>query len=360
MKIKLPTGMRLLDRISFVDKLMLTKHLAVMIKSGIPLAEAISTSEEQTKNTALKKVLQGVLKEVNNGQSLSKSLAGYPQVFDALSVNLVGIGEKSGKLEENLEYLAVQQAKAYEFKKKVQGAMLYPLLVLSVTVVIGGSLSLFVLPKLTDLFKSLDVPLPLSTKILLWFSALMRDDGFFIAGAVLILGVALSVLLRHPAVKPSWHKFLLSLPIFGLLLQNIELASICRNIGLMLKSGLTLPASLEAQYQAEGNFVYKKYLAQIQQSVDKGKSVEETLTKGGFPKIPHFMAKMVGVGEKTGKLEETLSYLGDFFEEEVDDTMKNLANILEPLLLIIIGLVVAFVALSIISPIYELTGGIKK
>ena len=140
----------------------------------------------------------------------------------------------------------------------------------------------------------------------------------------------------------------------------MELSTICRNLGIMLKSGLPITTTLEAESKALTNLVYREYLQNLLKSVDKGKTMEETLSAQKFSLIPHYMIKMIGVGEKTGKLEDTFIYLGDFFEEEVDNTTKNLANILEPVLLIIIGLVVAFVALAIISPIYELTGSIRR
>lgn len=339
---------------------MFTKHFEVMVKSGIPLADAVATLKDQTKNNAFKKVLEGVLADVNNGQTLNKAFSLYPKVFDSLYLSLIEIGEKSGKLEENLAYLSEHMTKSYEFKKKVQGAMIYPALVLISTFVIGLVLSFFVLPKLVDLFSSLDVTLPLSTKILLFAANSMKNYGLFIGIGIAIVAAFLTYLLRLSNIRPKWHAFLLSIPVFGTLMQNIELSSICRNLGVMLKSGLPITTTLEAEHKATDNLVYKEYLAQVLKSVDKGKSIEDTLSVKDYKFIPQFMVKMIGVGEKTGKLEDTFVYLGDFFEEEVDNTTKNLANIIEPILLIIIGMVVAFVALAIISPIYQLTGSVRR
>ncbi|KKR81117.1 MAG: Type II secretion system protein [Candidatus Daviesbacteria bacterium GW2011_GWA1_41_61] len=345
---------------TFLDKLMFTRHLGVMLRSGIPLAEAISTLEEQTKGKSFQEVLHQILQQINNGQTLAKALSLYPHVFDSLYINLIEIGEKSGKLEENLDYLALHLSKNYEFRKKIQGAMLYPAIVLLSTLIIGLGLSFFVLPKLVDLFASLDVTLPLSTRILLFAAGTMKNYGVFIGLALTALFLLTSFLLQLPKIKPLWHVFLLKIPLFGGLLQNVELSTICRNLGIMLKSGLPITTTLEAESKALTNLVYREYLQNLLKSVDKGKTMEETLSAQKFSLIPHYMIKMIGVGEKTGKLEDTFIYLGDFFEEEVDNTTKNLANILEPVLLIIIGLVVAFVALAIISPIYELTGSIRR
>ena len=350
----------LLNRITLLDELTFTKHLAIMIKSGIPLSEAIKSLADQTKNPNFKQVLTEVLAEVENGQSLEKALSKHPNVFNSLYLSLVRTGEKSGKLEENLDYLSGQLRKSYDFRKKVQAATLYPKIVLAATVIMGGAISLFVLPKLIELFESLDVELPITTKILLFVASLMKDWGYLIIGGLLLLYFVFLWLIRTRTIKPSWHKFLVNMPLFGRLVQNIELTSICRNLGIMLKSGLTLPVALETQREATDNLVFKEMIVDLSASVEKGKKLSEELNSKKYQMIPPIVSKMIAVGESTGKLDETLLYLGDFFEEEVDDTTKNLSNTLEPILLLVIGVVVAFVAMAIISPIYSLTGSIRK
>ena len=360
MRINLSAVNNLLYRITLSDKMLFTKHLSIMLKSGIPLSEAISSVRDQTGNLSFKETLTDIVAEIENGQSLEKALRRHPKVFDKLYISLVEVGEKSGNLEENLDYLATQIRKSYEFNKKVQGAMLYPKLVLASSLIMGGSISLFVLPKLFDLFKALDVELPLTTKMLLFVANVMKDYGVFIVGGVAIFAVALTLLLKTPKVKPRWHEILLALPVIGHLNQNVALTTICRNLGIMLKSGLTITAALETQQDATENLVFKKYLENLLKSIEKGKKLSEEMESAKFKYMPSIVTKMIGVGEETGKLDEVLIYLGDFFEEEVDDATKNLSNTLEPILLLAIGAVVAFMALAIISPIYQLTGGIKR
>lgn len=347
-------------QVSFLEKLLFTKHLSMMLKSGIPLAEAITILKEQSRQSKFKKILEEILKDINNGQSLEKALANHRDLFDSLYLSLIGIGEKSGNLEKNLEHLTTQLEKKYEFNKKIQAALLYPELVLGATAVIGGLLSVFVLPKLVDLFNSLDVELPLTTKMVLFLATSMKNYGLIILGALAALGFLIFLLLNHPKILPKWQSFLLSLPFFGPLLQNIELASLCRNLGLMLGSGLTITKALATQEEATDNLIYKQYLSSLLKNVEKGQKLSEEITSNKFLYIPPIVGKMISVGENTGKLDEVLIYLGDFFEEEVDHTTKNLSNILEPILLLIIGVVVAFFALAIISPIYQLTGGIHR
>jgi type II secretory pathway component PulF len=216
------------------------------------------------------------------------------------------------------------------------------------------------LPKLVDLFKSLDVNLPLSTKFLLFIAEVMKNYGPIIFAALIILSVLLKIFISLPKVKPHWHKLILSLPVIGVFLQNVEMANFSRNFGIMLKSGLPISTALESQHKSTTNLIFKGYIGKIIKGVDKGQSMEEVLQQARFKFFPAIAVKMIGVGEKTGKLDESLIYLGDFFEDEVDNTAKNFSTILEPVILIGVGLLVAFVALAIISPIYELTGSIRK
>lgn len=357
---KLPALTSILFRITPLDILFFTKHMSVMLKSGIPLAESIATLKDQTKNITLKRILAQIQSDIENGQTLESSLAKHPQAFSSLYISLIGIGEKSGNLEDNLEYLSEQLKKSYDFNKKIAGAMLYPKLILAATVIMGMFISLFVLPKLVDLFNSLDVTLPLSTKILLYVANIMKNHGVIIVTALIGVSLLVSQLLQTSFIKPKWQRFILSLPIIGSLNQNIQLASLCRNLGIMLKSGLTITDALKTQFSATDNLVYKDHLENLLKSIEKGKKLSIEISSKKYLFFPAIVPKMIGVGEDTGKLEDVFIYLGEFFEEDVDDATKNLSNILEPILLLIIGILVAFVSLAIISPIYQLTGNIRR
>lgn len=348
------------NKVRFLDVLFLTKHLTVMLRSGIPIGEAITIIKEQNKNPALNTLLSAILTDINNGQSLEEALAKHPKVFDQFYLNLIHIGEESGNLEKNLEYLSIQLRKNYDFRKKVQGALLYPEIILTTAIIAGGTISLFVLPKLVDLFSSLDVTLPLSTKILLFIADTMKRYGYFIIGGVLLFLILFRFLISLPKIKFFWHKFLLSLPVVGTFFQNIEVATLCRNMSIMLKSGLPITTALLSQYRATTNLVFKSYLKRLAEEMEKGKPISEKLASKEFPYIPALVAKMVSVGEKTGKLDESFAYLGDFYSDEVDEYSKTLPTVIEPVVLIFLGGVVAFVALAIISPIYQLTSGIHK
>lgn len=347
-------------KLTNVEKLLFTKHVSVMLRSGISLIDTLETLLEQSESVAFKKTVNGILGVIKNGQKLSEALAKTPKSFDKFYINLVRIGEESGTLSKNLEYLSKKMDKDFILKKKIQGVILYPSIVVGASVLMMIGLSIFILPKLSDLFSSLDVNLPLSTKILMWISSVMKQYNIFIVLGLVLLIILFRLFISISFIKPRWQKFLLSLPLIGPFIQNAELASFTRNLGIMLQGGLTINAALDISADTTTNLIFKKYFVSLKEAVTKGKSITSELNTGKYPKIPKIAVKMIGVGEKSGNLSEMLLYLGDFFEEEIDNTSKNFSTILEPVLLLAVGLMVAFLALAIISPIYQLTGSINR
>lgn len=356
---KLSGDIQIYSRISFLDKLLFTKHIATMVKSGIPVPEALAMLIDQQKSAAFARILKIVLKEVENGQSLARAMEKHHKVFDQFYISLIEVGEESGALEENLEFLSKQLAKDYNLRKKIQGAMFYPALVFGLTFVMGGFISLFILPKLIDFFSAFDIELPLPTRILLFFANLMKNYGLVTVIGFIVTLVILSRILALPKIKPKWHALLLKAPLFGKMMSYGQLARFCRNLSTLLKSGVTVTKSLETTARTLSNLKFRNNLEQVAQEITRGKNIGDILEQKGYSEYPSLVTKMIKVGEKTGKLEDTLAYLGDFYEEEIDDISKNLTTILEPIMLIIIGIVVGFIAIAIISPIYELTGSIR-
>lgn len=356
---KLPVQIAIFSKIRYQDRLLFTKHLDVMLKAGIPIAEALETLVEQTKSSNFKKVLAGVLGDVRNGQSLAKSMKKHPEAFDEFYTSLIGVGEESGTMEENLSFLAKQLAKDYRLRKKIQGAMLYPGLVFSTTIILGGFIAFFILPKLVDFFAAFEVELPLTTKILLFAANISKSYGVFILIGLVIILFVFNLLIKIPKIKNIWHKAILRFPVIGNLIAYAQVARFSRNFGTLIKSGVPVSKSLEITADTLSNLKFKGDLMEVSKSLTKGKNIGETLSKKKYSEYPAIVSKMVSVGEQAGKLDETLLYLGDFYEDEIDDISKNLSTVIEPILLITIGLVVGFVALAIISPIYELTGSIR-
>jgi type IV pilus assembly protein PilC len=350
----------ILKRVSSQEKLLFTKHMDTMIKAGIPIVEALETLEDQTQSPYFKEVIGGIVSDVKNGKSLAKSLSKYPKVFDEFYVSLIKVGEASGTLDENLTFLVTQMGKDIRLRKQIRNAMFYPALVLTATVIMGGFISFFVLPKLVDFFASFDIELPLTTRILLFVALTMRDYGIFIITGVVVFLVLARLITRMPAVRPTWHSFLLKIPLIGKLIAYGQLARFSRNLGTLIQSGVPINEGLEITSDTLSNLRFKNDLLQINSLLEKGKNIGDTMKKGKFSEYPPLVSRMIAIGEKTGKLDETLLYLSNFYDDEIDDISKNLSTIIEPVLLIIIGVLVGFVALSIISPIYELTGSIRR
>ena len=355
-----PAIYKLFPRVSYVDRLLFTKHMAIMIKSGISLLDAIDTLREQTKTKAFQRILSQIFTDIKNGQALAISLKKFPDVFDQFYISLIEIGETSGTLEQNLEFLSAQLTKDFQLRKKIQGALMYPGLVLSATVIMGGFIAFFILPKLVDFFSSFQVTLPLSTQILLWVAQAVKSYGIVMVIGLIVAFFAGIALVQIPTIRFLWHTIILKIPVFGELLEFQELARFSRNFGVLLKSGIPSTKGLDITANTLSNVLFQKDVRIIAEKLSGGNSIGGTMKKENFQEFPGIVVKMISVGEKTGKLEDVLLYLGDYYEDEIDNISKNLATLLEPFLLVTIGLVVGFVALSIISPIYELTGSIQK
>lgn len=340
------------------DKMFFTKHLATMIRAGVPLSEALGTVGEQA-TPALSKLMKTIMQNVENGMSLGKAMSKYPKTFDSLYISLINAGEQSGTLDENLKYLADQQGKDYALRRKVSSALLYPTLVIGATFIMGTLISWFVLPKLLDMFSSLEVELPLSTKILMWFANVMKNYGFFVIFGMVAIFVGLAALHRVRQVKLMVDTALLKTPFIGKIIIYGQLGIFCRNLGTLLASGLPVVSALETTIDSLDNLKFKKDLGIVKNYVSDGKTLFASMSSKKFSEFSKLSIRMIEVGEKSGKLEEMLLYLSDYYEEEIETVSKNLSNLLEPVLLLFIGTVVGFVAMAIISPIYSLMGGIN-
>jgi len=347
-----------LGQISYLDKFLFTKHLGMMIKTGLPLRESVFEIREQTGSRKFKKILDDVISHLDNGESLADSLSKHPAAFDELFVNLIKAGEASGTLEENLKYLILQLEKNHDLKKKIKAALLYPILILSSTFVLVGVLAIYILPKLIPLFESFEIELPLPTRILLWALKVAQNYGLGIFILVLFFIFIFIFISRFRTVKKINHIIILRLPVMGKLNRNVNLAYFSRTLGTLIKSGIPIIEALNITANTLSNIIYQEQLKKSISRVQHGEEIASYLkTK---PKLfPPVFSRMISIGEKTGKLDDSLLYLAKFYEKEVDDTARNFSTILEPLLLIFIGLIIGFIAVSIIMPIYQITHGLS-
>jgi len=347
------------QKIKSVEVMLFTKHLATMIKAGIPIVDALSALKEQTKQIYFKQVISSIVANIENGNSLAESLQKYPKVFSNFYISLIEISEKSGTLEENLVFISQQLVKSARLHAKIKNALLYPTLVLVSATVMSIFITMFILPQLVGFFLVMDTNLPLSTKILLSIAIISKKYGLYILGMGVLCVLSFKALVHTTLIRPYWHSLLLKLPFLGSFFRVSQFASCTRNLGILLKSGIPITQSIEITAQTMTNVVYKNALQDIVVQISSGKNMAQAIQKNYSHIFSGLIIKMIAVGEKSGNLDESFLYLGDFYEEEIDSITKNLTTLLEPLLLLIIGLVVGFVALAIITPIYELSGSIR-
>ncbi|MBD3330434.1 hypothetical protein GF354_02785 [Candidatus Peregrinibacteria bacterium] len=343
--------------ISQVEVLLFTKHLAMNLKSGFTLSEGIEMLYAQAKGK-MKSVLENMLVTINSGESFSKALSAYPKYFSPIYINLIKTGEISGTLEENLEHLSKQMKKLYDLKKKVKAALMYPALIFIAIFALGLSVAVFVLPKIIPLFRALDIDLPFTTKALIFLAGVFEKNGIIILIASIITITFLIWLLKRDFIKPITHRVYLKIPFIKKIIIAVNLEKFFRTFGMLLERGIPVDKSLQITMDGTTNKVYKSIIAKMIPELQKGSSISKIMNSN--PELfPLITTRMVGMGEKTGNLSEILTYLSNFYESEVDETMKNLSTILEPALLIIIGVVVGGVALAILGPIYQITGNLR-
>jgi len=318
----------------------------------------LESISDQSTSKKMKAIIEQITINVNNGRTLASSLAMYPKIFNGIFIGMVRVGEASGTLERNLEYIANELEKDYDLTRKVKSAMLYPVIVLSATVILGTGLTIFILPKIVDMFNTFKLDLPLTTQIFLAIANFLVEYGIYILVVVVVGIIGLRIMSKRKKFKKYFHKLYLKIPIFKKIIMNLNLARLNRSLSILLKSGVTINDSLEIATMAVENVQYKDILKQAMVKVKKGNSLTTAISHEQY--IPSMVNKMIAVGEKTGKLEESLLYLADFYEEEVDNTTKNISTVIEPVLLIVIGLVLGFLAVAIISPIYQFTGSLQR
>lgn len=347
-----------IGRVNLTQKAIFAKNLSIMLKSGLVITEALSIAQSSTSGK-FKKVLSKILKSIESGNSLSNSFAQYPKIFPSIFVSATSTGETSGTLVENLENVSEQLEKERELVSKIKGAMLYPVVVLVATFVLGMVLAFVVLPKITPLFEGLKMDLPLTTRSLIWFSNFIQDHGLYLFIGIIVF-IALAIwLLQRKFLKPIIHWFFLKIPIVKKISISTNLARFSRTLAMLLKSGINIDNALDVIKNTTKNYYYRKAIDKVSKDIQKGTKLSDNLAS--FDNLfPVMLTRMIKVGEKSGKLEETLFYLADYYELQTDTSTKSLSTAIEPFLLIVVGLVVGFLALSIITPIYDITGEIKR
>lgn len=337
------------------------ENLSLLVSSGMNIADAIAGIKQDIKSKNFRAILSDVEDNVADGMPLWQALK-KSDAFDAHAISLVQIGEESGKLAQNLKVIALQENKNKIFKSKIRSALLYPAFVVTVTIIVGIGIAWFILPKLAHVFDQLRVTLPLITRLLVAFGIFMGQYGYFLIPAfIVVMFLIIYILFFNYKTKHVGQDLLFMVPGVRVLVQELELSRFGYLLGTLLEAGLPLVQALDAIAQASTFVSYKKFYGTIRDSLEEGNSFEKSfsLYKKSRDFVPTPLQQMIIAGENSGKLSEALLTIGANFEAKSEVTSKNLAVILEPILLVIVWVGVVFVALSVILPIYSLIGGVN-
>ncbi len=345
------------SRVPLKERLFFVQHLGVMLKAGISLSVGLKTLAKQTQNKFFVTLLTEISNDVEKGKSFAEALTPYKKIFGELFISMVEAGELSGKLEDVLHELFIQMKKEHTLISKIKGALTYPAVIIVAMVGIGTFMILVIIPKITSMFTEMEVELPLPTKILIGVSNAIINNGIISAISVIIVIAAAIKILKTEKGKYYFQAFMLKMPILSPIVKKINLARFSRNISSLLKTDIMIIKTFQITANVLGNLHYRKALMDMSQKIKKGGKLSEVVNS--YPKLfPPIVAQMVTIGEDTGELDNILIELAEFYEEEVDQIMENLPSIIEPLLILMLGLGVGGVAVSIIMPMYSITTAI--
>lgn len=347
-----------IHKVPVIDKAIFCRYLSTMMKAGLPLAESVQIMASESSNRKMHRILVDLQYSIQRGQKLSSVFARYPEVFDPIFITLTQAGEESGTLEQSFDYLAVQLMKNYELSQKVKGALLYPAVIISAMLGVGILMVTFVLPRISKVFLRLNIILPLPTKILLNVSDALGKNYIIVIGATVLL-LALTVLLfRMAKTRTFLLRIISKIPIFARLFDQVDLARFSRTLSTLLKSGVPILDSIKVSVNTLKQVKFVKSGKTFEEEIQKGKSLSDSLTEGEGV-FPALMIQSIKAGEKSGSLEIVLTELADFYEQEVEHTLKGLTAILEPVLMLVIGVAVGAMVISIIAPIYSVIGTLQ-
>ena len=345
-------------RVSPTEKIIMTRNLGTMFSTGLPLVKSFDILSAQTKNVKLKNTLLDIKERISKGESLSGALSTHADIFSNFFQNMVKVGEESGTLEEVFQILSLQLSKEHELKSKIKNAMIYPAVILMAMLVVGIIIITFVLPGFKGFFADLNVKVPIYTKILFDLGDFLSKKWYLVVVASLFLIIIAGSLLKTKKGKWLLDTFLMKIPFISSIVKKNNSAFLVRSLSSLLKSGVSVVRSLEITSETVGNYYFKKAMIEAAKKITKGEKLSNSL-KPHQDIFPIGVIEMIEVGEETGKTSDILKKLADFYEEEAVNAVEKLSVIIEPVLMIILGLAVGFFAVSILGSIYSSLNSIK-
>jgi type IV pilus assembly protein PilC len=349
MEIKIPGfGPKVKSR----DIVIFTRQFATMIDSGLPIVQALDILARQSENIAFKKVLMGVKEHVETGGTLADALAKYPKAYDTLYTNMVQAGESGGILDVILERLSGHMEKAMKLKREIKTAMIYPGVVISASIIVTSILLIFVIPTFAELFGDFGAALPLPTQMVINLSNFFVANWFFIFGGLFGLIFMFVRFAKQERGKEVIHPLALKLPIFGDIIRKVAVARFTRTLGTMISSGVPILEALNICARTAGNKVVERDVLRARVCISEGKSMVEPLSESVV--FPPMVVQMIGVGESTGALDAMLQKIADFYEDEVDNAVAAMKQMIEPLMILVLGTIIGALVIAMYLPIFKM------
>ncbi len=346
-----------LNSVSSHDKIIFANNLSKMLDAGLPITRALSIMERESIGE-LKKVLASLGQSLTKGNTLSEAMNTFPKVFSKLFVSMVRSGEESGNLSQSLKNVAIQMEKSYQLNRKIRGALMYPAIIMLLMIGIGVLMMIYMVPTLTATFTGLGIELPFATRMIISTSNLLVNHFFIIVLTVIAIVFAFVSSINTEKGKRFVDYTILRLPVVSEMVKQINSARTARTMSSLISSGVDIVVATEVTREVLQNSYYKEVLNEVQTAIQKGASVSSVLSKHN-KLYPIFVSEMTSVGEETGKIGEMLMNVALFYEEEIDQKTKDMSSVIEPLLMIFIGVSVGLFAIAIISPIYSIGDSIK-
>ncbi|KKQ55005.1 MAG: Type II secretion system F domain protein [Parcubacteria group bacterium GW2011_GWA2_38_13] len=333
-----------------------SRQLSILISSSIPLVQSLKILLRQTFHPRFKIMVAEIVSDVEGGMKFSSALAKHPAAFDNFFVNIVKSGETSGKLDEVLLYMADQMEKDYDLISRIRSAMIYPLFIVCGLFVVGMLMMIFVIPKITALLLEANATLPLTTRMLIGTSNFLRN--FWWLTILLLIGGFLLIryIVKTPNGKYAWDSAKLRMPVFGSLFQKIAIVRFARSLFTLISGGVTLPKGFKIVSEVVGNSVYRELILETVKEVESGNPIASVFEKS--PSVPIMVSQMLNVGEKTGRLDMILDKIASFYSREIDNLLRNLVTLIEPIVMVVIGVAVGLMIAAIILPMYNLASAI--
>ncbi|MBX4198876.1 type II secretion system F family protein [Candidatus Parcubacteria bacterium] len=345
------------DRVNTRDKIVFAKNLSSMLAAGLSLPRAMNVMERESSKSSMQKFLRSLSADVSKGEPLSTSLAKQGKV-SSLFVSMVKAGEESGNLSGSLIVVAREMEKSYTLTRRVQSAMIYPVIIVCLMIVIAVLLLIYMVPTLTSTFQGLNITLPLSTRVIIATSSFLVTHTLLALSTLALLVLGLVAIVKSSPGKKVFDTVNLRLPLIGTLLREIGSARTARTLSSLLSAGVTVDNALDVTANVLQNHLYKRALLDARLSVQKGEQLSSVFSK--YPRLyPPFVSEMSAVGEETGKLAEMLENVAIYYEEDVDNRTKDLSSVIEPLLMVAVGIAVGIFAVSMLAPTYSLVNLIQ-